>query len=596
MRINPKELSASLTRDQAYLVGAWNNMVHAQSVDSHRVRVSNPESLLAEYQKMFDADKTAKGAEKKQVRLELIGSLEDDVVIKDRYQPAASRLLGILKSTSEKEENSAAPLSPMARYLMTELKANIDYSYVGYLLQYLRAAVVDDSIAHLPEADRFKKIWAATNALLSTLIARGMSLQTLHSFYRIRLLDHHATFAQRWDTVSEYITGDASKQFNIVIAIDNVSRAPDLPPHVGGFNFSSSSPLIPNPAQTGQRAAILNKYVSAFPTRLFASVSVNARYTPSAGEEAFARLNTLLNLLRFEYETSPMKVSDMFIYQVGADEVKAYKLNVQIPNPLSSIDGAGASEFVKAVDGLVSRKFTTEGVDRIHAAFRLYRTGLDTDVLENKYLNWWTALEYLVKGAGGEGIGNSVENQVAPVLGVTYLEKHLLFHRAMLLECQIHLLDVHAAPVELKSLALDQLYLALKDAGAQNFILGSLDQHPYVRTGAQWFYAAIATPTAWLDHVQKHEARVRAHIQRLWRARCDIVHSASRPESLVLLCANLEYYLKGVLIALLRSFRQVPTMSGPREFFERQQYAFSELKHDLSAGRDVLLREQLVLS
>jgi hypothetical protein len=571
MRINPKELSAQLTRDQAYLVGAWNNMVHAQSVDSHRVRVGNPESLLAEYQKMYEADKPSKGAEKKQVRLELVASLEEDPVVK-HYQPACGRLLGMLKTLPEKEENSGGPMSAMARYSISELTAQIEQNYVKDALRILREVLIGETHAALPEKDRFRLIWTALNGLLSTLVARGMSLQTLHSFYRIRLLDSHADFAQRWDIVAEYMTGDTAKQFNIVIAIDDVSRAADLPPHVGGFNFSATSPLKPPPNQTGQRAAVLNKYVSEFPTRLFAAASVNARYTPSAGEETFVRLNTVLNLLRFEYETSPMRVSDMFIYQTGADEVKAYKLNVLIPNPRSSIDSAGASEFVRAVDELVSRKYRTEGLERIHAAFRLYRTGLDTDVIENKYLNWWTALEYLVKGGSGEGIGNSVENQVAPVLGVTYLEKHLLFHRAMLLDCQIHLLDPRANPIELKSLPLDRLLDTLRDVGVENFILESLSQYPYLRNSAENLYAALATPAAWLAFVQGHEVRARAHIQRLWRARCDIVHSASKPRSLVLLCANLEYYLKSVLIALLRSFRQVSTMSGPREFFDRQQH------------------------
>jgi hypothetical protein len=51
------------------------------------------------------------------------------------------------------------------------------------------------------------------------------------------------------------------------------------------------------------------------------------------------------------------------------------------------------------------------------SAFRLYRLGADANSFERKLANWWTAIEFLVRGLkGGTKIGAAVEHNVTPVL------------------------------------------------------------------------------------------------------------------------------------------------------------------------------------
>jgi hypothetical protein len=87
--------------------------------------------------------------------------------------------------------------------------------------------------------------------------------------------------------------------------------------------------------------------------------------------------------------------------------------------------------------------------------------------------------------------------------------------------------------------------------------------------------------------------RVRWQIQRLWRARCDIVHSARRTVSDVLLSANLEFYLKVTLMSLLADLRRIKTMSSPEEFFERKGYTYKRLTADLEKRSSTVFQETL---
>lgn len=76
-----------------------------------------------------------------------------------------------------------------------------------------------------------------------------------------------------------------------------------------------------------------------------------------------------------------------------------------VPNPQTSLTAQDLDVFAQNVGALVSdQRFSAEGRDRVLSAFRLYRTGADTTNFENKLVNWWTAFEFLGKGAPGQAV------------------------------------------------------------------------------------------------------------------------------------------------------------------------------------------------
>ena len=77
---------------------------------------------------------------------------------------------------------------------------------------------------------------------------------------------------------------------------------------------------------------------------------------------------------------------------------------------------------------------------------------------------------------------------------------------------------------------------------------------------------------------------MRWQLQRIYRTRCDIVHSGQQVVNATLLCANLEYYLRMTLKSMLRSFQGVPTLRGPAEFFERHRYQYERVLQQLEGG------------
>lgn len=555
----------------------------------------NPEHGIEEVLKMQDF-KGASQEERKQVREELQALLKaDPVLAQGKYGLPTQRLIRALADPGLDKETGGGPVTNLLKYFSAELGVCMKRDYAGDCLTYLADIVIHGGMDNQLEPVRFAQIRVVLNHLLSTLVSRGTNLESLFALYNDGLLSAGRTFARRWEFVSQILAGDNAREFHVVIALDNVTSPDDFPPYIGGIQFARAPQLSPSPGNHYRTRHVQN-YLSEGRSRLFASARVNAYDARAAGEQVLNQLTRVVNLIRFEYEAARVSIREAFAYQVGVEAVRTLQFPSQIPNPSTSVDSAGVQAFVAAVDELVPHDhFKQDGLDRVHSAFRLYRTGLDTSVLDNKLTNWWTALEYLVRGSTSDNaIGQSVERLVAPVLGVAYFPKHLLAHRNVLVELCPRLIDPNTKePLELRGMNLLKLYETLIREEVQALLLPALTQHPYIEEHVAYFLKMLRTPTMLYGQAMLHDKRVRWHIQRLWRTRCDIVHSAAKQKSLLLLCSNLEYYLKTTLMALLNEVRSLPTLSGPKEFFERRQYAHTELLEDLRADRDLVLRRLL---
>lgn len=572
-------------------------MVHEHSLDSHRVRVMNPQNALRELIKIYEL---GKADERKAVRAETLEILKADPILKAApFAIPTSRLLRLLSGKAIETEKEEGPAFTMIRYSVRELQHFIGQQYVKTSLASLQNVLIDGTASSDPEPMRFATIRQTTCNLLSTLLDQGSSLESLYAFYGQILIPRVQRdayfFARRLATVSAAITSD-EREFTVVLALDNVSSPREFPPNIAGITFSQVAQISVLSADPSKKASQVRQYLTENRSRLFASLLVKSQDPRAAGAVAVQRLSEVLNLVRFEYERARVTMPETFASQTVGSPARIFPLPTVVPNPNSGMDGAGLTEFVQSVEELVTGgRFDGEGKDRISSAFRLYRTGLDAAVHEGKFLNWWTALEFLVRGNGAGGsIGSSVENLVTPVLCVGYLAKHLIAYRNSLVDLDAVINDpITNTALTLKNLPPGALYELFKRADIQPLMLNAVANYPFLHQHMSEFLVKLQDPRELASLNSSHEQRLRWQLQRLWRARCDIVHSADRRVNLTLLCANLEYYLKTILMVLLRDLRVVSTLSSPKEFFDRQEYCYQELQSDLGSGNDVELRRLL---
>lgn len=584
MRIDNKLKKIPLSPEQYFFASCWYNMVHAYSLDSYRVRAINPANGLRELQRMMAPH--ANSEDFSMVSAELCGLLSaDPVLAHPPFRQARDELLDLLADATSKDPKKIEPKKPLVQAFSRELLGIVEEHYVPATFKALEYCLITNP-DEIPAVDRNAHIQVLTGNLLSTLLDKGGSIESLYQLYRQVICDIKANkayvFSKKLGLLIRLIT-QPTRQFAVIFAIDNISNVENFPEKMGNVSFCCAPPDV------NEANAHAQKYLKGHPKRLFAQVSVETVDYRDAGSAAYEQINNILDLVRFEYERERLHVPDEFAISL-ADQAnyRLFPIPKVVPNPDASVDTDGLQGFVISVNELMGNPGLQEDErSRVQSAFRLYRVGADANIFENKLISWWTAIEYLVKGSTSSGkIGSAVEKTLTPVLCLRYIDKLLVSFRNALVDQKAVIKDVATSEaIHLKELGPLALYELFKNSAYQDQLLAA-SPDPFMKQKLGDFLQSLSTPQATRAMLKAHEQRLRWHIQRLYRARCDIVHSAERLVNAALLCANLEFYLKTTLTALLRAFRTVPHISGPREFFDRQVHAHTKLLDSLSKGND----------
>jgi hypothetical protein len=136
------------------------------------------------------------------------------------------------------------------------------------------------------------------------------------------------------------------------------------------------------------------------------------------------------------------------------------------------------------------------------------------------------------------------------------------------------------------------LVTALRDKLELDAILDQLADYPILKNVLTRFATSNSGPKQTGDYLKLHELHLQWHIHRLYRIRCDIVHSASSVRGLGLYSANLEFYLKVMLRSVISSLGAGGAKSL-NEHYHRVEYAYDTLMSGLAKGDESALASLL---
>lgn len=615
MRID-KHLDSALTFTgrQSFFLSCWFNMVHQSSLDSYRVRVMNPRNILREFLQM--QEHPADESDRRRVAEEVLDIFSEHPVLSPEPQcyPGLHDAIGIisaeLKKSGKKGDADATKASfgfskqgVLIQSFVRELDAYLEQCFVTSSFDWLQRSLFSNPVEET-SADReavYRDIKRVCRDVLSVSLDDGFSLESLFQIYRLmmptvtREPDNAKPdgakalkgydFIERLQRVKDLLTAPP-KTYRVTFAIEGVSsQVAMLSGTYGELTITEKPPAVPVDLPPRER-----KFVVPRKQRLFAQAAVEGRDGRAAGMSVYRQIGQILDLMRFEYDSRNMRINSEFLLE---DDGKFLLLSIPqlIPNPENEAPTRNLEEFVKHMDGLAGRDGTNkESRDRIFSAFRLYRVGAEVTMFENKLVNWWTGIEYLTKGgkSSGGSISSAVEDSLSPTLGLIYLPKHLSAFRTMLDGVNAEF-EVAGQMAKAATLTNAELYCIFKNSSIRPELERQCSPNPYLWHHLQAFLENVEKPENVATELRAHDRRVRWQIQRIYRARCDIVHSGQQVVTASLLCANLEFYLRVTLKSMLRSFQEVSTLHGPAEFFERQRYRCDGVLRQLDNKNDDLL-------
>ena len=562
MRIIRDSKKIKLPKDdiKKFFIQSWFSLVHMNSLDSHRVRCMNSVNIINELVEFISTEKSKLPGIQDDILLTTSESLEilsKDLIVQKHFKNHFNRIEPILNELQPKK-----PIPNVAAFYLQDFQSDLKKDYKQFIIEAIGQEVYTEK--------DYDNLFFYLGSLLSLLIHEGHSIEELFAIVRDIFISNKSHHKYSFDDNFNFAKGIISRQpsnYDIIFKL------------LGCSKFDSLKSILGDKISQEVKLTTADKNVTKFfnpgQNVLFAKFTVCAQDDRSAGLLAKKELDGILDLIRFELENRVISVENEFVAIRENDRnARKFRLPTIVPNPAKNINPKHFEDFVGCFNRIFqNEKLNSGSKEKIKSALRFYRMGRDSDLFENKFLNWWTALEYLTRTGEKGSIIDEVKSKLISILVPHYLEKHILSYKNALIFTGVRGIDDQTTTLD--------LFEILHDQKKYNGIAKQIVNIPFLKYRIDKFQQETNGPKALSDFILKHERHLDWHIHRIYRIRCDIVHSAEYSLNLNLLSANLEYYLKLLLDRIISSFTKNENIGSIDELFIRYQYANKRLHHEM---------------
>ena len=539
-------------------------MTHELSLDSHRVRCLNARSIIRELDHELRAGRLSQ-----EDFVELCAEAHDilglDPIVASALPRHYAIISPLLKSPpliaqDKRKDPKAEQAYQDFRFTTADFSAALERVYK---LQLLRA--LPDIITSAKEQD----ISAATGALLSDLVDQGWTLEGLFRwvdvFFQAKKQPQHGTFAANLNFMLRQLAW--SKQtFRIILRLSGSSKMSSFG-EFGGFQFRTLPGFTPT-TPTQHKFAVYSSLVT------YAETQVESIDFHSAAVKAREKFEDCLDLLRFNFEPAPLKIDDRcFVQRSGDSRAEVPVVRHLVPNPAHHLPADAFRDFSEQMSNALSRTgIEQESRERLRAAVRHYRFGRDADSYKDKFLNWWMGLEFLAYAAHGDTIGHTVIRHTSDALLQRYLYRLIGDLLRTMKEHKIEWtadFQTQSGFPNLDDLNPAGLLSLLQVPQHATKLAQSFPDHPVAAFRITRLADQLQDAKKTVDLLALHHKHVVWQLARLYRIRCCIVHGSPITFKLPLFAANLEFYLRELIIVCLRALSLNDHINSLREVFQR---------------------------
>jgi hypothetical protein len=554
-------------------------MAHELSLDSHRVRCLNARTIIRELDQELRIGR-AKPDEFHDLCAEADEILTRDPLVATSFARHLGLIQPLLKTPpipdEKKKEKDAAQEQKLRelRFIVADFSAALERGYCKQLLEILPDTIVGGDN---------KKTEAVVGALLSDLVDQGWPLETLFSwvdlFFQKKKLPQYDTFAANLRFLIQQLNW-GKQDYKVILRLSGSSKLSDFG-DFAGFNFRRTAGFVPTSGH-------LKKLAFEQPNASFAETNVKGVDFISAAISAREKFEASLDQMRFNFLPSPLKVEERCFVERSDGRNELVTVRHLVPNPHHHLEPKAFREFADDMNKKLGRNTVEpESRERLEAAIRHYRFGSDADTYKDKFLNWWMGLEFLSHVTEGDRIGQSVARHASDALLQRYLYR-LVSDAVGTIKSQEIAWDADliagSGAATLNDLEYAGALKLLQAPGLVTKLAGGFPNNPVAAMRIEQLAATLQDPKKTAEALAAHQRHLLWQLGRLYRIRCCIVHGSAVRFKLPLFTANMEFYLKELIIVCLRSLTLNPQVVSLREVFQRAAFARQRLDSELRAA------------
>ena len=391
MANNFKEYNIS----QRFFVEKMLDLYYEYVIDSYRVRVHNPISLLEECNNLIEdwnSDKIKRFDTLRQAFHELILLLKndfDDTV--DYGFPEKNIFINNLECLTKCDDKSISinclyEVGYQIGYLLS-----INKDYINHLISKIENLLSFDRTDIASCIPHFDKLSMNASFLATELIRKGYSKVKIYQLFSrtFKSSKKERTFEENWTYIKDELLKNNGRVFCVVFKF-NVMPLSDYSILLSNFVDTA---ILSDPIGSSK----IDAFIKGDTSIRFKTFQIEALDFYQAIQKARESLSGFLDILHLAFENVQITIhQDVLV----VDQEKKEKARIQKINFL--IDG-GYIEKENIYDSLTSSVnvilentyITNEVKAKIKSAIRYLRMGNEALELEQKYISYWIALEHI---------------------------------------------------------------------------------------------------------------------------------------------------------------------------------------------------------
>lgn len=607
-----------------FFVERWHELLYHKTPITYRAHATNSHILLHEWREYLDhvSDGASSwawdGACK--IRDELLGTagkgrpsiagvIELDTSLNARFPG----LIQEITAAGRALEGSADPQrwrAQRARAAADQLLAAIGESYLEFLFSDLTAALaLEDEAPHATPED-CRVISRLTGAVVTQLLERGFSSHYLFSRRKCFTEPSSRRLAEEDDAGkwSAFVNrfGSVDKETTVVACVSSVPADLMRSFAIGEVRFSTefrcrldeaSGPgdatefieEIYEPESAARRAE--QHFQAKYATReglLFASVVIRAGDHIAAIPAAEEKIHRALDLLRYAFKQEAMcLLNDVIVYWPIANAIPFSFTHARV-SAISSIDPMDFGDMQNTFNRLQAHQhLDATAKDKLRAALRYCRLGLDIQTGENAFLCLWIALEFLTRMPGDESLSQAAFRFVSDIMGLQAIQRQLTYIATVLGSRGFRAIDgLRVERTDGKGwVSPGELYHILSDESASAALLRDCSECALAVHRITDLRQVLSTPQEMAKRMGASWQHANWQMHRMYRLRNEIVHSAAHAVASPLLHEHLHVYVDTLIRAAMVGAIKLPNADDLSDVFWRYSSAYQRIYTRLQRGQ-----------
>lgn len=521
------------TEGQCLFVQKWSEMFFFKTINTYQFRLRNAHTILIETKQVLTMvkEQLISPSNLKDLIQECKKHLERDLCLRMYYTDLLPTLIKGLKVSSNFAENKSDILQ--LEYRLNNALQIISSTYSNNLIAQLEKSIAQN---HQEEIEHFSEL------LASELVYFGWAPRSLSRLVNLHFLPRFnktSTFNEKWNQFISAIT-QSTGIFHCYFKLDNSEQEYITSLIASDITVVSGEEILRTFAGINTLIQEDSKYImertEAFKDDLHTAVE-NCLYQLSTKQSVLSYFN--IDLENF--------INTLVVFP-NEDKITNYSIEQE-----TNLEVEPNDENIQSVFNLLRRElFQPEDKRRLINFFRQYDLSINAISIETTYSNLWSSVEsLLVTGHYGSNIEH-IKKIIPSIMCTRYVQRLL---KNFLEDCyRANLIPVFdGTPISkddrnsIKSLFIIFNY----EEELFNSYLETLNDYSLLKQRAVEIYKILANSQTLRDLMNNHYNTITWQVQRLYRVRNNLVHSASAEKDINLLIDHLHFYIRSTIHELL---------------------------------------------